>query len=225
MVGVQEVFVPCGCNKLEGGALYAMKQDDMDLSNMEVDDEKLLAAYRSGDTEALGCLVEKYKRPLFGYILRFSEGREEADEVFQEVWVRAIKNMNRYRQKNLLGWLFRIAHNLMIDRIRQRKPVVSFDTPASPDGVAVGDWLPHGRPGPDRETGGRELGARIEAAANRLPPEQKEVFWLRMQSDLSFKEIARIQKCSINTALARMQYAVGKLRGELAADYRDLGGV
>ena len=143
-------------------------------------------------------------------------------QVFQEVWVRAIKNMNRYRQKNLLSWLFRIAHNLMIDRVRRRKFVVSLDASASEDGVSLGERIAGAGLGPDSETGGRELGLRIEAAAAQLPLEQREVFWLRMQADLSFKEIAKIQKCSINTALARMQYAVSKLRKELADEYREL---
>ena len=189
---------------------------------MDEEDAQLLAAYRAGDAEALSGLVEKYKRPLFGFILRFSEGREEADEIFQEVWIRAIKNMNRYHHKNLLSWLFRIAHNLMIDRVRRRKPFFSLDTPANEDGASLGEQLATVRLGPDDETGGRELGRRIEAAAAQLPVEQREVFWLRMQADLSFKEIAKIQKCSINTALARMQYAVSKLRKELAGEYREL---
>jgi len=189
---------------------------------MDVDDAKLLAAYRKGDTESLGVLVEKYKGPLFGFIYKFSEGREDADEVFQEVWVRAIKNMNRYRQKNLLSWLFRIAHNLMIDRIRRRKPVFSLETPATEDGLALHERLAGTGLSPAEETAGHALGRRIEEAAAELPLEQREVFWLRMQADLSFKEIAKIQKCSINTALARMQYAVSKLRKELAGEYREL---
>lgn len=189
---------------------------------MDVDDAKLLADYRNGDAEALGCLVEKYKGPLFGFIYKFSEGHEDADEVFQEVWVRAIKNMNRYRQKNLLSWLFRIAHNLMIDRIRRRKPMVSYDTPATDDGISVGEQIASPRQGPDSESSGRDLGQRIEAAAEKLPVEQREVFWLRMQGGLSFKEIAKVQKCSINTALARMQYALSKLRSELGDEYREL---
>lgn len=189
---------------------------------MDQDDAILLAEYRAGDAEALGRLVEKYKRPLFGFILRFSEGREDADEVFQEVWVRAIKNMNHYRQKNLLSWLFRIAHNLMIDRIRRQKAVVSLDTPAKEDGTSLGEQLTVPGLGPDALVSGRELGLRIEAAAAHLPRDQREVFWLRMQADLSFKEIAKIQKCSINTVLARMQYAVSKLRKELAGEYGEL---
>ncbi len=189
---------------------------------MDEEDEQLLRAYRAGDIEALGGLVEKYKRPLFGFILRFSEGRGDADEIFQEVWVRAIKNMNSYRHKSLLSWLFRIAHNLMIDRVRRNKHVLSLDTPVHEDGSLLSEKLASTRIGPDGEASGRELGVRIEAAAAQLPVEQREVFWLRMQADLSFKEIAKIQKCSVNTALARMQYAVSKLRKELAGEYQDL---
>ena len=199
-----------------------MKRDEPKKNPMERDDAKLLSAYRKGDVEALGELVEKYKGPLFGFVYKFSEGREEADEVFQEVWVRAIKNMNRYRQKNLLSWLFRIAHNLMIDRIRRRKPVSSLETSAHEDGLALHERLAGRGLSPAEETGGRALGRRIEEAADELPLEQREVFWLRMQSDLSFKEIAKVQKCSINTALARMQYAVSKLRKELAGEYHEL---
>jgi RNA polymerase sigma-70 factor (ECF subfamily) len=200
-----------------------MKHADRKKNPMDrEDDAELLSAYRNGDAEALGELVEKYKRPLFSFILRFSDGREDADEVFQEVWVRAIKNMNRYRQKNLLSWLFRIAHNLMIDRARRRKPVLSFETPVGGGDTTLADHLASGRPGPDCEAAGRALGARIEAVADTLPVEQREVFWLRMQAGLSFKEIAHVQKCSINTALARMQYALAKLRKELAAEYREL---
>jgi len=202
--------------------LYAMKTGDRKKNPMDRDDAKLLSAYRNGDAEALGELVEKYKRPLFGFIYRFSEGREDADEVFQEVWVRAIKNMNRYRQKNLLSWLFRIAHNLMIDRIRRRKPLLSLNTPVTEDAVPLADQLAGPGLEPAEEAGGRDLGIRIGAAADTLPVEQREVFWLRMQAGLTFKEIARVQKCSINTALARMQYALSKLRRELGSEYHEL---
>ncbi|MFA7368909.1 MAG: sigma-70 family RNA polymerase sigma factor, partial [Kiritimatiellales bacterium] len=128
-------------NKTARKPLYVMKNADKEKNRMDEEDAQILAAYRSGDAEALGELVEKYKRPLFGFILRFSGGRDEADEIFQEVWVRAIKNMNSYRHKSLLSWLFRIAHNLMIDRARRRKPVLSLDTSANEDGIPLGEQI------------------------------------------------------------------------------------
>jgi len=189
---------------------------------MDLEDEKLLAAYRTGDEKALGLLVDKYKRPLFGFIYRFSGGQEDADDVFQEVWARAIKNINRYRQKKLLSWLFRIAHNLMIDRMRRNRFSVSLNSPGFENEGSIGESMASPRLSPDQESGGRDLGVRIGRAVDSLPIEQREVFWLRMEAGLSFKEIAAIQKCSINTALARMQYAVSKLQKELAGEYHEL---
>jgi RNA polymerase sigma-70 factor (ECF subfamily) len=75
---------------------------------------------------------------------------------------------------------------------------------------------------PAEEVGGTGLGERIERAVEMLSPEQKEVFLLRMYGDTPFKEIAKIQKCSINTCLARMQYSLGKLRSILKEEYEEL---
>ena len=72
-------------------------------SPRENEDAQLLAAYRRGDAEALGQLVEKYKRPLFAFLSRFAANPGEADEWFQETWVRAIEHMNVFRQQNLIG--------------------------------------------------------------------------------------------------------------------------
>ncbi len=189
---------------------------------MELEDAKALEAYFAGDAEALAPLVEKYKRPLFSFLTRFAANPAEADEWFQETWVRAIQHMNRKRPEKLLSWLFRIAHNLIIDQSRRHKPACSLDAPLSHSGDSLTTQIPDGALPPDLEAGGRDLGHRIEAVASALPLEQREVFWLRMQAGLPFKEIARIQHCSINTALARMQYALDKLRTTLAPEYQEL---
>ena len=191
-------------------------------SNMDNEDAKLLAAYRRGDAEALGRLVEKYKRPLFAFLARFADNPGQADEWFQETWVRAIRHVNFFRQRNFLGWLFRIAHNLAIDHARKKRPDFSLDAPMPASGLPFADLLPSPALSPADEAAGRDLGRRIDSAAAKLPPHQREVFWLRMAADLPFKEIARIQRCSLNTALARMQYALAKLRADLAADYREI---
>ena len=188
---------------------------------MDDEDAKLLAAYRDGDVEALGLLVEKYKRPLFGFLARFAANPGEADEWFQETWVRAIRHMNYFRQKNLPSWLFRIAHNLIIDQSRRKKPDCSLDAPVA-DGAFLADLIPAVALSPADEAAGRDLGRHIAAAAASLPVEQREVFWLRLDAGLPFKEIARIQRTSVNTALARMQYALAKLRAALAPAYREI---
>ena len=178
---------------------------------MDVSDSELLVQYRNGSVQALEQLVERYRRPLFGFILNMMSRREEADDVFQEVWFRVIKSLDRYRDEKFLSWLFRIARNLMIDRYRKRKPLVSLEG-ENQQGIALEDAIPDARRVASEQVAQRDVAGRIAAAVASLPTEQKEVFVMRMEGEFSFKDIAGIQCVSINTALARMQYALGKLR-------------
>lgn len=188
---------------------------------MDVDDRDLLKRYRAGEVAALEALVEKYRRPLFGFIVNMTGGQDDADDIFQETWYRAIRKLAGYRQGNLLGWLVRIARNLVIDRYRRRKPDVSLDAEDGA-GRALGERIEDPGPGPAAQILTRDVAARVAAAVETLPAEQKEVFVLRVRANLSFKEIAKVQRVSINTALARMQYALAKLRPVLKEDYDEL---
>ena len=192
---------------------------------MDTTDIECINAYLGGDSNALEPMVEKYKRPLYSFILKMTEGREDSDEIFQETWFRALKNIHKFRHKNFLNWLFRIAHNLIIDRARRNKKNVSMQSTigGGDDGSStLEDHLPAPGISPAEESGGTMLGVQIEEAVETLSPDQKEVFLLRMYGNASFKEIAKLQKCSINTCLARMQYALGKLRSILKEEYEEL---
>ncbi len=190
---------------------------------MDQTDTDCIKAYLGGDANALEPMVEKYKRPLYSFILKMTEGREDTDEIFQETWFRALKNIHKFQHKNFLNWLFRIAHNLVIDRARRNKKNISMQTATGGDGdQTLEDRLPAPGITPAEEVGGIGLGKRIEQAVETLSPEQKQVFLMRMYAGTSFKEIAKIQKCSINTCLARMQYALAKLRSMLREEYDEL---
>ncbi len=191
---------------------------------MDQTDTECIKAYLGGDANALEPMVEKYKRPLYSFILKMTEGREDTDEIFQETWFRALKNIHKFQHKNFLNWLFRIAHNLVIDRARRNKRNISMQTATGGDDgdQTLEDRLPAPGITPAEEVGGIGLGERIERAVETLSPEQKQVFLMRMYAGTSFKEIAKIQKCSINTCLARMQYALAKLRSILREEYDEL---
>ena len=191
---------------------------------MDNTDIECIKRYLAGDANALEPLVEKYKRPLYSFIIKMTEGREDSDEIFQETWFRALKNLHKFKHKNFLNWLFRIAHNLVIDRARRNSKNVSMQRSLGGDGSdgTLEDHLAAPGINPAEEAGGNALGRRIADAVETLSPEQKEVFLLRMYGNVSFKEIAKIQKCSINTCLARMQYALTKLRSILKEEYDEL---
>jgi len=187
---------------------------------MEETDQELLIRYHHGDVDALEELVDKYRRPLFSFIINMLNNPGDADEIFQEVWFRAIKKLGTYKQKNFFGWLVRIARNLIIDRARRRKPDFSLDQEHE-EGLPLRQTMPGKDPGPERKLENLNLHTKVANAVGNLPGEQKEVFLMRVQANLSFKEIASIQKVSINTALARMQYALTKLR-PLLREYKDM---
>lgn len=196
--------------------------NDKTFPTMKENDAELLNQYRTGNAAALEQIVERYRRSLFGFILNMTGNREEANDIFQETWFRAIKNIHKYRHDNLAGWLFKIARNCIIDRSRSGKKTVSLDSPGR-TGASLGDTVPCEGVSPSAEAGNRETGRKIADAVAALPARQREVFLLRMEGGLPFRDIAAIQRVSINTALARMQYALAKLRHELKDEYTMAG--
>ena len=180
---------------------------------MEDSDEDLLDRYKSGDVGALAILVERYRRQLFSFILRMAPSAADADEIFQDVWLRVIRKAGAYRRDCFRGWVYRIAHNLLIDHSRRQKITVDPSVPG--DDGQNGTWvdnLPARERSPAAAAQGNEVQARIQLAVSQLSPDQREVFLMRVEGDIPFREIARSQGVSINTALARMHYAVCKLR-------------
>ena len=172
-------------------------------------DAQLIAEYLDGNEKSFETLYYRYRKVLYGYLNNMLSGNQaEADEVFAETWTKVIDTLPRYRDEGKFSaWLFRLAKNIFIDRLRRNHPerFTSIDDEnmaALPDDNAFS---------PDRTMGASDTGQAIMDAIAQLPAEQKEVFMLREQ-DMSFKEIAQIQKCSLNTALSRMRYAIKTLR-------------
>lgn len=181
-------------------------------------DQELVEAYRTtGDVLALEQLVATHGKALLGYIMNRTGDREEARDLFQETWLRAMRKIASYRHDHFRGWLMRIARNALIDRRRSSKPESSLDAVADDgSGRSWLDTLASAAAGPADAVVADEFTGRLRQALAELPAEQREVFLLRTQSDVPFKEIARIQAVSINTALGRMHYAIGRLRAALA---------
>jgi len=192
----------------------------MNLNEVEESDGALVTRYLNGEADALETLVNRHKIRMYTFILNMTRSREEAEDVFQEVWLRVIKNIGGYREKNLAAWLMRIAHNLVIDRWRTRKETVSIDAEGGESIASLERSAPESSPAENAAE--REITARVAAAINELPAEQREVVLLRLELDMPFKEIAAIQRVSIGTALARMQYRLSKLRRVLRQEYSAL---
>lgn len=175
------------------------------------DDEALIQAYLAGDVRSFDTLYARYKRPLYAYLNRMTGNHALADDLFQQTWLRVIRKLEKYESKQkFFAWLTMIAHNLAIDHFRKEK--TASELPLDDENIAVSEPVSHTEPW--MKLHNRELEKALRKATETLTEEQKEVFLLRQQG-ISFKEIAEVQNCSINTVLGRMQYALKNLRKQL----------
>jgi len=181
--------------------------------------------YRDGDVRAFEVLVNRHRKAIYNFILRFVRDAAQAEDVLQDTFLRVIKGADAYeKQAKFTTWLFTIARNLCVDAARRGKhrKAASLDAPVGDeDGAALIDLVAGGDAGADKQAISRELGVRLKKAIESLPDEQREIFLLREVSDLQFNEIAQIVGCPENTVKSRMRYALEKLR-EALEEYRDL---
>ena len=176
-------------------------------ANLE-EDKKLIKQYLNGSQDSFNELYQKYKRQLYSYLNKMLPGQSSlVDDLFQKTWVKIIANLEKYKcQQKFLAWAMRISHNIAIDHFRKEKNFAN----AEEFDVDRNDYGNH-KNEPWREMADDELRKILAIALGKLSLEQREVFLLR-QKGVSFKEIAKIQSGSINTVLARMQYAMKKLK-------------
>ena len=186
-------------------------------------DEELLALYAEGEASAFGVLLERHRGPMYNFVARNSGDPSRAEDLTQEVFLRAIQRADQFRgESKVTTWLYRIARNLCIDhrrRMRHRRHP-SLDAPAREDGLPLRERLPGEVRPADREAVRGDLRSKILAAVEDLPEDQREVFLLRQIEGMAFAEIAEVVGASENTVKSRMRYALLRLRDGLS-EYED----
>ncbi len=181
-------------------------------------DDELVSLYLSGENEAFGTLLDRYKDKLFAYIYFIVRRKDLSDDIFQDTFVKAIVTLQKggYTCNGRFGaWLTRIAHNLIIDSFRQdrKENLVSSDT-CETDILNNAELCEQNI---EDEMVSSQILKDLRGLVNELPDNQREVVFMRYYQDLSFKEIADITGVSINTALGRMRYALINIR-KMASD-------
>lgn len=176
-------------------------------------DDKLVSLYARGNNDAFDILLQRYECRIFSYILNIVKDEDQANDIFQDTFIKAIVTIKdgRYTESGKFGsWLTRIAHNLVIDYYRQEKavPQVSCDNEEinilnrkELCDTNIEDCLIKD-----------QILLDVRSLVSSLPALQKEVLEMRYYMNMSFKEIAETTGVSINTALGRMRYAILNLR-------------
>ncbi|MFA4948037.1 MAG: sigma-70 family RNA polymerase sigma factor [Candidatus Krumholzibacteriia bacterium] len=195
----------------------------MDERNVIVapDDSDLARRGHAGDRKALEELFGRYEKGLYSFVNRLVGGAADPADVYQEVVLRAIVNLDRFNPKlSFRTWLFTLAANHCKNILRSREQRGKFHMPSmrrlgDDSEVDIMESAPDGAPGPDRRTENAEFVDALERELVNLPRLQREVFALREFNDFSFKEIAAVLKIPEATARSRMFLAVEHLRVRL----------
>ena len=183
-------------------------------------DEELLAAYQQGDPGAFEDLLRRHRAPLFTFLLRMLGDREKAEDLAQETFLRIVKGAQAWEHRaRFQTWLFTIARNLCVDRARRDRfrRTDSLDAQGPDDEPPLVDSVPGREIDPSRGAESARLRPVLTKALLSLPQEQREVFVLREQAGIPFREIAEILGVNENTAKSRMRYALEGLRKALMA--------
>lgn len=188
-------------------------------------DTQLVSRFQNGNLNALEQLIEKYKDKIYTSIFFLVKDKYLAEDIFQETFIRVIDTLRsgRYNEEGkVLPWIMRIAHNLCVDHFRKLKRVPLVNTDQNDmrdifDVVGV-----HHNENAETRRIRQETYQLVSMLLDHLPASQREVLVLRHYGDMSFKEIARLTDCSINTALGRMRYGLLNLRKLMATHQIEL---
>ncbi|MDD3194632.1 MAG: sigma-70 family RNA polymerase sigma factor [Paludibacter sp.] len=176
-------------------------------------DDKLVCLYEQGTNAAFEVLLTRYRARVYSYIFQIVRDRELAEDIFQDTFIKAIVTIQQgryFENGKFLGWVNRIAHNLIIDHFRKEKNenTISADAydydivnNAKLTDLSIEDILSN-----------EQVLNDVVRMVEYLPQVQQEVVRMRFFEELSFKEIAEKTNVSINTALGRMRYALLNMR-------------
>ena len=172
----------------------------------DASDEALMTRYGQGDAEAFSELYERYRGPLYRYFLRQLGDAVQANDLYQGCWEKVIGARARFREKTpFRAWLFRIAHNHLVDYFRSHRGVQEL--PETLEDMAGS--------GPETQLEDEQRQARFSRALLALPEEQRDALLLQLEAGLSLELIAQVTGVGRETVKSRLRYGTRKLKQEL----------
>ncbi len=185
---------------------------------MSFEEKLLIKKAQSGDVSAFERLIYKYDKQVLAIAYSYRNSKEDAKDIYQEVFMRVFKSLNSFEGKSEFStWLYRITANVCITFKNQKKiyQYQSFDQEiGGEEDLTLEDILANDDE-TDSQTLGNELSKQICEALNELPEKQKMVFVLKNYNDKKIKEIAGIMNCNEGTVKKYLFTAVRKLREKL----------
>lgn len=172
----------------------------------ETTDEQLMHRYANGDAKAFDQLYARHRSALYRYFNRQANNASTANDLYQGAWEKIIKSRGKYRKSApFTAWMYRIAHNHLVDYYRRLKPDDSMES----------DVLSDQNPGPAQDAIDEQQNQQLRAGIIALPDEQRNTLLLKLETGLKMEEIASVTGVSRETVKSRLRYAVDKLKRSL----------
>ena len=170
-----------------------------------------------GDQNAFADIVSLYQSRLYQVCYRMLGNKQEAEDITQEAFVRAYINLHTFDQKRKFStWLYRIATNLCIDRIRKKKPDYYLDAAvAGTEGLTMYSQVAINEKLPVEKVEEMELQERVQYEISRLPEKYRMIIVLKYIEELSLQEISEIVDMPIGTVKTRLHRGREALRKQL----------
>lgn len=209
-------------------------RDVMETDREDVTDEQLVERCRGGNMGAFAQLTVRHQDRLYNVMLRMVGQTEDAQDLTQEAFVRALNGLRRFRgHAGFYTWLFRIGVNLALNHLKRRRPV-AFSTLAGPDedghqAAGLLEFVDQRGPRPVHQAQVNEMHQRVLAGLGALDEQMRTVVVLRDIEQLDYAQIAQILRVPVGTVKSRLSRARMSLRQQIlgpdatdAADRREV---
>ena len=193
---------------------------EIELPELDADDQVLITRSRQGDLDAFNQLVVRYQDLVFSVILRMVRNHASAEDITQDAFISAFRNIGRMRGVNFRAWILRIARNATYDAIRRsnRRPEESIDEQI----VTLGETLSSNEESPEDNALRQDLGKSINRGLGELQPDQRMAVVLVDIEGFTYDEAADAMEVSIGTVKSRLNRGRGRLREWLVANVEQL---
>ena len=182
----------------------------------QLSDSQLIKSYVAGNEDAFCHLLHRHQEAIFKFIYNKVKESELTNDLFQETFVKVIQKLKlgAYQEEGkFLPWVLRIAHNLVIDHFRkQTKHRMISERHSWSEDYNIFHKISSDDPNFVQATTAEEIAEQLHQLMAHLPESQREMIYMRLFEERSFKEISESEGVSINTALGRMRYALLNLR-------------
>ena len=180
----------------------------------QLKDEELMLEYQKGEATAMDEILRRYKNPIYHFTLRLCGNSSEAEDFTQEVFLRLHQAKDTYRPTGKFStWIFSIAHNLVISRLRKAKWWVLWPRKNDETEELVEFESPD--PSPKDIVTGNEISQLVQKSIQGLPFLQREALILREYENLNYDEIGKILKKSLGAVKTLIHRARENLKIKL----------